>query len=343
MKPLEHESRPVAVAAVLPGTVAERGRRLRWAGWLAGLVLIYLVPTLLGPGNYLQYTADQVAIFALVAIGLNLLVGYNGQISIGHSAFVAVGAYTSVLLQLHAHVPFWLAVPIGGVAAGLLGLLVGFPAVRLRGHYLAVMTLGLVAALPEVLVSWTSVTNGWTGLTSPTPTLFGMPVGSNSAMYYVIVTVLIVMTWLAANILRSRSGRAMMAVRDSQHAALAMGINVNYVKTLTFALSALYAGVAGGLFAAQVGFINPNNFDVSQSFLYLVMIVVGGLASLPGSIIGAAIFVVLQPLTSSLQGLQQVIIGIIMVVMILFAPQGLMQLRQAIVRIVRRRTRATTA
>lgn len=341
MKPLEHDRSGVTVSAARPGPLARRGPWVRWAAWVVGLALVYMVPTLLGAGDYLQYTADQVAIFALVALGLNLLIGYNGQISIGHSAFVAVGAYTSVLLQLHAHLPFWVTLPIGGLAAGVLGLLIGFPAVRLRGHYLAVMTLGLVAALPEVLVSWTSVTNGWTGLTVPTPTLFGIPLDNNRSMYYLVVTVLVVMTWLAANILKSRSGRAMMAVRDSPHAALAMGVNVNYVKTLTFALSALYAGIAGGLFAAQVGFINPNNFDVSQSFLYLVMIVVGGLASIPGSIIGAAIFVVLQPLTSSLQGLQQIVIGIIMVVMILFAPQGLMQLRQTIARAVRRRARAT--
>jgi branched-chain amino acid transport system permease protein len=291
--------------------------------WLFLLVLLLLVfPFIVGQSVYLVSIFVMICVYAITAMALDLLIGFGGQVSIGHAGFLSVGGYTVAILTAKFGLPFLLVLPLSGVITGLIGLLIGLPAVRLSGNFLAVVSLGFGLSIPQIALNWDSLTGGYSGLPLSRPEWLA----ADNQFIYVIIIMTIVITWLLHNILKSRMGRAFVAIRESEIAAQATGINVPFYKTLMFVISAFFSGLAGGLYGYWIGFVSPNDFTVFTSFLLLGMIVVGGLASIPGAIIGAIVFTVLPELTKSFIGLTNIIIGFAIVLVILFRPHGILSL-----------------
>lgn len=277
---------------------AVAGRPLRQAGLQACAVRRVAVAALLvaacllpfGVSGYVLFQLTMVLIYALALLGLNLLTGFNGQISLGHGAFYAIGGYTTAILLDHGWLPYWAAVPAGGAVCLLAGYLFGLPASRLGGLYLALATFALAIATPQLLKyrafeAWTGGTQGII-LDKPDPP-FGLPLDADQWMYLVCLAVVAPMTVVVRNLLRGRTGRALVAIRDHPLAAQAMGIDIAWYKSATFGISALYTGLAGGLGAIATGFVSPDSFPVFLSISLLVGIVVGGIASIPGALFGA--------------------------------------------------------
>jgi branched-chain amino acid transport system permease protein len=306
---------------------------------LAAALIVPRVLRYVADVSYYFYLLDLIGIFIIGAIGLGILVGFAGQISIGHAAFMGIGAFFSGFATLKLGWPFWLALPCSGLTAALCGYALGFPALRLSGQYLAIATLGFGVAVPQILVKWESVSGGFDGLKPPAPLLFGYKIAYEEEYFYIVLVCLAGMVWLARNLLNSRTGRAFIALRDSEIAAQAMGINLARYKTLAFALSAFYAGIAGSLYAHLVRFIGATDFNLGMSVNYLTMIVVGGLVSLPGFIAGGAFITALPHIINSLsrsfpsglkttaQNLPQVLTGVILILVVLYLPQGIVQLQ----------------
>lgn len=308
--------------------VATSKRKSKIWTWLIVLVALglpWIVDSFPGTAGYILNLS---LIFAIVALGLNLLTGFSGQVSLGHASFVVIGSYTSAILTLKGGISFWLALPASGLLAGIVGFLVGLPAVRLTGNFLAVATLGFGLAIPELVLKWTGLTNGDSGLVPTRPNLFGLSLDNDLFYYYLILICLAITFWICTNLLKGKAGRAFQAIRDSEVAATAMGISLSYYKALVFAISASFAGIAGSLYAHYVNFISPNDFSLANSFLFFAMVVLGGLASLPGAILGAVLLTVVDQLSAGLQGFSVVFLGGILVCVVLFLPKGLISLFQ---------------
>lgn len=262
--------------------------RSRWI--MIGLVVLVACVLPFVVSSYRVFQLNMVLVYAIVLVGLNLLTGFNGQISLGHGAFYAVGAYVAAVLMEHWGVPYWATIPAAGVACFIAGCLFGLPALRLHGHYLALATFALAFAMPQILKykgleTWTGGVQGIVILKPHAP--FGLRLTPDQWLYLFTLGVTLLMFWLAWNLLRGRIGRAMVAIRDHPIAAEAMGIDVAAVKTLTFGVSAMYAGVAGALGAVVVQFVAPDSFVALLSISFLIGIVIGGLASVSGAIYGA--------------------------------------------------------
>ncbi|MCD6569847.1 MAG: branched-chain amino acid ABC transporter permease [Deltaproteobacteria bacterium] len=299
--------------------------------------LLLITGFLLAPlvvGTYWVSLMNLIGIYVIVALGLNLLTGYTGQISLGHAAFFAIGAYTSAILTGKFGISFWLALPAAGVLAALVGILIGLPALRLKGLYLAIATMGFAFIVEEIIIQWEGVTNGVNGINVVRPALGPFNFTTDESYYYLIFFTVLLMTIILKNILRTPTGRAFIAIRDSEVAAESMGINLAIYKTAAFGISAFYAGIAGSLFAHFMLFIGPENFDFMVSISFLVMILVGGLGSVHGAVFGA-IFITFLPEIISLSkdylpsiiaeqaGLQAAVYGLILVLFIRFEPLGL--------------------
>lgn len=290
------------VANLLTGEYVPQRYRIALAVAVA-VVFFLAAPWLLE--NFRLFQFSRIAIWVIVAVGLNILTGYNGQISLGHGAFVLIGAYTSAILMddqqqlgfVDANAwPFWTTIIAAAGVCGIAGFAFGIPALRLSGPYLAIATLALVISLPSILRKYDGLTGGAQGLfvkqPPPPPGLAGV-LERDEWLYLLCVGVAIVMTLIAWGILRGPLGRAFVAVRDSEVAAAAMGINVARVKIAAFSISALYAGVAGALLTQLLGVVTPESVDLIVSINFLTAIVIGGLASLLGSVIGAFVLVLL--------------------------------------------------
>lgn len=314
---------------------------------LVGLAVLLVLPQVLGSEySWLVLLLNRALIFAIMAIGLNLLTGFAGQISIGHAAFMAVGAFTSYGLGKFVGIPFWGALPLAGLAAGLVGYALGFPALRLSGHYLAIATLGFGVAVPQVLNIWESLTGGWTGVKPAAPYLLGISFREDRPYYYLILVALFIMAGLAVNLIKSRTGRAFIALRDSEVAAQAMGISLTKYKTQAFALSAFYAGIGGSLYAHLINYISPHDFGMGISMELFTIICLGGLASVNGAIVGAIFMSFLPKLTERVslaiqksgafehshflqnvfKNFNQVLTGVILILVVLYLPMGLVDL-----------------
>jgi len=267
-------------------------------------------------GNFGRNVLGLMAAYALAAVGLNLLVGIAGQISLGHGAFMLIGGYTSAILTVKLELEPVVGVIASAVVTGVIGLLLGLPALRLHGHFLALATLSFGTAIPQLALKWEDVTGGAFGLHPP-------KFPSDDAAYWVILAVLAIGTWLAYNIVQSRPGRALLALRETEVAAQAMGVNLAVSKTGIFALSAAYAGVAGALATHLSGYISPLSISPLVSFQLLASIVVGGLGSLPGAIIGGALVEWLPFAASRTPGLASVVEGGAIILIVLFLPAGL--------------------
>ena len=304
--------------------------------FLAAAVVIALLPRFMS--NYHAFQGAFVAIYFIALLGLNVLTGYSGQISLGHSAFMGIGAYTTAILTIHHGVNDLLTIPIAGLVAGVVGYLFGLPALRLSGVYLALATFALPVALSSLEKHFRSFTGGGTGLILHLPKAeLGFNTTPNRWLYYLtwaIAGVLFVGAWL---FVRGRTGRALRSLHTSEVGAAASGVNVAAFKTLAFGFSAFYAGVAGSLFAIVIAFINPDSFTVTLSILLLTGVVVGGLGSLSGLIFGA-LFIEFLPLQAQNISKQAptVVYGLILIAVLLILPLGAAGLLQATFRLLRR-------
>jgi branched-chain amino acid transport system permease protein len=255
-----------------------------------GLVALFVVAAVLPffMSNFRLFQFAQVYVYAIALLGLNMLTGYNGQISLGHGAFYALGAYTTAIMIDRWSVPYGWTIPVAGVVCLVLGFLFGIPALRLEGLYLALATFALALAIPQILKYFEHWTGGSQGivLIKPEPPAW-VRLNADQWLYFVTLGTLVVLFALASNLLRGRTGRAIVAIRDNPIAAQAMGINNALYKSLTFGVSAAYTGVAGGLSALIIAFVAPDAFDVFLSIRFLVGIVIGGLASVSGAVFGA--------------------------------------------------------
>lgn len=275
-------------------------RKWLWIGGALLLVALLVLPFLVK--NYRVFQFNLVLVYAIAVLGLNILTGFNGQISLGHGAFFAIGGYAAAILMDRVGLPYWATLPVAGVICFGFGYLMGFPALRLGGHYLALATFALALAVPQLLKykQIEGLTGGVQGivLNKPDPPftfrLFEQNFNSDRWLYVFTLAVAALMFWLAWNLLRGRVGRALIAIRDHPIAASAMGINLPVFKSLAFGVSAAYTGVAGALGAVVVAFVSPDSFTVFLSITFLVGVVIGGLASIPGAIFGA-IFIQFVP------------------------------------------------
>ncbi len=306
---------------------------------LVGLALLFgVLPFLCGP--YLLYILNTVGIYAIGAVGLNLLIGYTGQISLGHGAFFGVGAYTAGILASKLGVPFWAAVPAAGLMTAAVGMLFGLPSVRLKHLYLTIATLAGQFIIMYVLVQWESLTGGAEGIILSDARLFGLNLRGDRTFFYVVFGGLAVTTWFAVNLVRTRFGRAFIAIRDNDRAAEGMGIPIFLYKLLSFAISSFYAGFAGALFAYLNMSITTEPFNLWLSMEFIAMIIIGGLGSIPGSILGAVFIVGLNEILShitqylmnvgvstgvaiTIAPLREFVFGLAIVLFIIFEPKGL--------------------
>ena len=309
--------------------LVKHGGQAFWYG-LLGLVLL-AAPWLLS--EYMLAQLVFVLIYAVVGLGLMLLAGYTGQFSIGHAAFLGVGAYTQAVLS-NAGWPFPLTLACAAGLSAIVGIVVGVPALRVKGIYLGIATLAFGFIVEEGLARWESVTGGNSGLAVQPPTLFGWALDSSAEFYFLCLAVAVLCTLAILNLLRSPTGRAFVAIRDSEISAQSMGIHLARYKTLSFALSAAMAGVGGALYAHKIMFLSPEQFSIIQSIDLLLMIVVGGLGSVHGVFLGAIFLITMPQLIAVAKDylpesvgqspwLQTVIYGVVLVAFVMFEPHGL--------------------
>jgi branched-chain amino acid transport system permease protein len=300
--------------------------------WYGALMLVMLAAPWIFPEYWLAQVTF-VLIYAIVGLGLMLLSGFTGQFSLGHAAFLGVGAYTQAALT-GIGVPFPLALVGAAAVSAFVGVIVGLPALRLKGIYLGIATLAFGFIVEEVFARWESVTGGNAGKHVKAPDLFGWKLDSGESFYYLCLVLAVLATLAILNLLRSPTGRAFVAIRDSEISAQSMGIHLARFKTLSFAISAALAGVGGALYAHKLMFISPDQFGVLQSIDLILMIVIGGLGSVHGAFLGA-IFLISAPQLINLgkgflpdaigqaPGLQAVVYGAVLIGFVLFEPLGL--------------------
>ncbi|MBU3916363.1 branched-chain amino acid ABC transporter permease [bacterium] len=312
-----------------------------WFGLLiAGLILYpFLVP------NYYIYMANYMAINVIVAVGLNILIGYTGQISLGHSGFFAIGAYVTVMLMQTTQIPFLLVLVLAALVAAVFGFLIGFPALRLEGPYLTIATLGFGMTI-TLVIGKIELFGGRNGLHAPSLAIGGWEIQSDKDFYFLLIPITFFLAWFARNLIRTKVGRAFIAIRDADVAAETMGVNLSFYKTLAFAISAFYTGLAGGLYAYVLRFIEPEMFSMVMSVTFLAYIVIGGLGSIMGSITGACLISWLDLQLRNIldvpylgkwlenlsqnyfsitgvSNIQYIVLGLIMVGIMIFEPLGL--------------------
>ena len=306
----------------------KHGGQVFWYGLLVALLLAAPFAV----GEYGMSQLHFILIYSIVGLGLMLLVGFTGQISLGHAAFLAVGAYTEALLQARG-VPFFVSLPAAALFSAALGWILGLPALRLKGIYLAIATFAFNIIIEEVLARWEGLTGGNSGLHLKPIEFFGTDFGGDANFYYLCLGLTVLSILALMNLLRSPTGRAFVAIRDSEISASCMGVNLATYKTMSFALSAAFTGIAGALYAHKVSFISPEQFTLLQSIELITIVILGGVGFIHGAVLGAA-FVIVLPQVISLakdylpaniagSGLQAVVFGLVLIMFIIFEPLGL--------------------
>jgi branched-chain amino acid transport system permease protein len=285
--------------------------------------------------NFVVFQLTQTMVYAIAILGLNLLTGFNGQFSLGHSAFYAVGAYTAAIMMEHMGVSYIWTLPVAGVICFIIGFLFGLPALRLDGVYLALATFALAAATPQILKL--SPLEHWTGgvqgivITKPDAP-FGLPLNQDQWLYYFTLIVGVILYIFARNLVKSRTGRALMAIRDNPISARSMGINTSLYKASAFGLSALYTGIAGALGAIIVQFVAPDSFTLTLSIGFLVGLVVGGVGWLPGALFGGAFLLFVPNVAENIsKGLSGAVYGLLLILLIYVMPSGVAGFLQMII------------
>ncbi|SFL01896.1 branched-chain amino acid ABC transporter permease [Falsiroseomonas stagni] len=294
----------------------------RWATLLILAAVIAVIPWFFPSGYYFRVAA-LVWVTALGAVGLQVLMGQAGQVSLGHAGFVGIGAYAMALGPKYLGLPVLACLPLGAVLAGLIAFLVGRPILRLKGHYLAVATLGFGILVALVLVSEIAITGGPDGIRIPRPEIFGWRPRGGEAWYWINGAALLIGVWLALNIQHSPSGRALAALHDSEVAARTIGIDVARHKLRAFVIAAVYGAVAGGLMAMMNGFVTPDAAGFLQSVEYVTMVVIGGLASVPGAVVGAAALVLLPQALTVFHEYEHAVLGLLIMLFMIFLRVGI--------------------
>ncbi len=296
-----------------------KGKILSWTG---ALIIIAFLPLFLG--NYTVFLLSMLAVYALVSLGLNLLMGYTGQIAAGHAGFLALGAYFTAIAGTRIE---WMPCPViilmAGIFTGIVGFLLGIPILRLKGFYIAMATLAFGVVMSEIILQWSSLTNGDDGFQVPVARIAGFAFDSDFKLYYLIMFVTIMLIVFAKNMTDGYIGRAFIALRESETAAQTIGIDLAKYKTIAFAISAFYTGIAGGLFAYLITYLSPDAFTIELSIDFIAMIVIGGMGSILGSIIGAVILTGMQQVLAGLQDLQILIFGFSLIIFTIFMPRGI--------------------
>lgn len=317
--------------------LVQHGGQVFWYGLLMAVLLV--APMLVSP--YVLTQLSQVCIYAIVALGLMLLAGFTGQLSLGHAAFMAVGAYTVAVLEQRTGLPVLSCLIAAGVVAAATGILVGLPSLRIKGLYLGIATLAASVILNFVFLNWASVTNGPRGINVPTASVFGMEMAEPGQLYALVLPITVVMVLMAKNLFRTRVGRAFVAIRDRDISAEVIGIQLFRYKLMSFAISSFYAGVAGGLWAYLFRVVTPESFPLTTSIFFLAAVIVGGLGWILGGILGA-IFMTLVPEVLKLiaagitpwfpdapiylGAVRAIIFGMLIVGFLIFEPNGLAEM-----------------
>ena len=309
--------------------IAKHGGQVFWYGAL-------LLVLLLAPWVFAEYWLAQltfVLIYSIAGLGLMLLAGFTGLFSLGHAAFLGVGAYTQAVMT-NAGVPFPIALLGAAALSAAVGFVVGLPALRVKGIYLGMATLSFGFIVEEVMARWESMTGGNAGMHIKPPNMFGWVLNTGTEFYFLCLVLTVIATLGILNLLRSPTGRAFVAIRDSEISAQSIGIHLAHYKTLSFAISAALAGVAGALYAHKLQFISPEQFNILQSIDLLLMIVIGGLGSVHGAFLGAIFLITMPQLIAMVKdylpaaigqapGLQGLVYGVVLVAFVLFEPMGL--------------------
>lgn len=295
--------------------------------WVFAVVLVAVFPSL-GIESYNIQILTLAGIYAVVALGLNLVLGNAGQISLGQAAFFGIGAYTTAQLMTCFGISFWLGMPLGGVSAGLAGVALGYLALRFHGHYLAMVTLCFGVIMQILFLEFPSITGGAAGITDiPGPTFLGKIVDNSEdtlfKTFHVAWFLLLAMLWLLNNLITLRTGRALAALRDDPIAAEAVGIPISRYKVQAFTLSAALAGFAGGVYAIHTHYVGPEIFGVGASLEFLIMVVIGGLGTPMGAVVGALLLAVLPELMRSYEEYRLLFFGLFLMVIVVAAPGGI--------------------
>jgi branched-chain amino acid transport system permease protein len=307
-----------------------------WAILISALLLLYLFP--LFGSYYLVSFINLLSISIIVVLGLQIVSGFCGQISFGQAAFMAVGAYTSSILTIRYGVSFWLALPLSGIMAGAVGIIGGAPSLRIKGMYLAMATIAIHFVVIWLILHM-QITGSFKGLYPQPPSIGGFEFDTDERMFYIIVTVMMIMTYAARNLMRSKVGRAFVAIRDNDLAGEVMGVNLYYYKLLAFFISCFYAGVAGSLWAHLITVVNAEQFTLLHALEYVGMLIIGGMGSIPGVFFGVLFIRILNELvmfaspalakavpwlgSSPAASLGLIAFGLAMAVFLVFEPRGL--------------------
>jgi len=297
-----------------------------------GLLALLLFSAPWWAGDYVMSQLHFICIYAIVGFGLMMLVGFTGQISLGHAAFLAVGAYTEALMQA-AGVPFVISIASSALFAGIAGIIVGLPALRLKGIYLAISTLAFNVIVEEIITRWESLTGGNSGKHLKPVELFGIKLDTDADFYYLCLALTVLCGLACVNLLRSPTGRAFVAIRDSEISASCLGVHLARYKTMSFAFSAALTGVGGALYAHKLAFISPEQFSLLVSIELVTIVILGGIGFLHGAVLGSVFLIVLPQLIAIAKdflpsgqvptGLQAVVFGLILILFIIFEPLGL--------------------
>jgi branched-chain amino acid transport system permease protein len=297
-----------------------------WRFWLAviGTVVMIAVPEVV-PNDYVFRIIISVIIDIPLALSQNLITGFAGMLSLGQAAFYGLGAYTSALLVMKLGVPWPIALLLAGVVACIFGILLSFPCLRVGSDYLTLMTIGFGQIFYIVALNWMQLTRGPMGLPGvPAPQIGPITFNTPNSIYYLYLVISALCYLFMHRLTNSHIGRALIAIRDNETAAAAMGINVAYYKVMTFAFGSLWAGISGSMLAHFLAFVGPMTFTLNESILHMQMAILGGLGSLPGSVLGAAILVSVPQLFKPLYQYQVLLNGLIMVILLIWRPQGIM-------------------
>ncbi|MGD0353191.1 MAG: branched-chain amino acid ABC transporter permease [Dehalococcoidia bacterium] len=310
--------------------------KTHWAFFIGFLILVFTAPLYLRD-NWLGIF-NLIGITIIAVTGLNILIGYCGQLSIGHAGFMAVGAYTTAILTSRLGLPFLAGLICSGFSAGLIGIIFGLPSVRVKGFYLAITTIAAQFIIIWIINHW-SVTGGFVGMDVPRASIFGFVFRSQASQFYLIMVIVALCIFLAKNLARGRVGRAFIAVRDNDLAAEVMGINLLYYKLLAFFIGCFLAGIAGALLAHWTGFLNAENFTLTDSILYIGMVIIGGLGTTIGPILGVVVIRLLQQVviyispfienaipslsTGFTTGLGPMVFGLAIILFLILEPRGL--------------------
>lgn len=294
--------------------------RDHWALLAAALVLLILPFAVSG---YVLYVVNLLMVFVVLALGMHIVIGESGQFALAHAAFFGIGIYTAGIINTTWHPPFLLSILAGGALSAVLGYLIGYLALRMRDIYLALATFAFGEAMQWVFLSWEKVTGGSNGMKMDPADLFGYRLTNDLQAYPFVVVLAGLMLWLTVALARSQYGSSLRAVRESDVAAMAMGINVKAMKQSAFALSAAFAGIAGGMYTLFTSFIHPESLGFQTTILVLTMVVVGGMGSVRGAVAGAIAFGLISELLRQLMSVQEIIYGVILMGFMMFMPKGL--------------------